>query len=58
MYEVEEDELDEINQPTELFTKPGKLDPTKLKDNETTPSKNHQDNGASLTHSTQPSTLY
>ena len=46
MHKVAKVELEDINQPTELSAQPDKLDPTDLADDETTPAKNHQDNGA------------
>ena len=55
MHEVAEDNIDDITQPTYLFTQPDKLDPTELAEDGTTLDENHQYNGASPRHVTQPS---
>ena len=55
MHEVTVVDLEDFTQPTELFAQPDEPDPTDLADEKITPVENHQDNGATTTHSTQPS---
>ena len=58
MHGVAEVDIYEITQPTELFSHPNKLNPMDLANNKTTPAENHQDNGTSPPHGTQPSSLH
>ena len=55
MHKVAEVNLEEITQPTELFNQPDDLNPTEIAGIEITPDENHQENGASPSHITQPS---
>ena len=55
MHEVAEDNIDDIAQPTYLFTQPDELDPKELANDGTTMDENHQYNGASPRNVTQPS---
>ena len=55
MHEVTEEEIDAIVWPTVLFIQPSEIKSTELPDAETTPTKNHWDNGASLALEIQPS---
>ena len=41
IHEVAKYELDDITQPTEIFTNTNKLDPTEIDDNKTTSAENH-----------------
>ena len=52
MHEVAEDNIDDITQPTYLFTQPDNLDPTELAEDGTTLDEKHQYNGASPQHVT------
>ena len=55
MQEVAEDNIDDITQPTDLFTHPDELDPTELAEDGTNLDENHQNNGASPPYVIQPS---
>ena len=55
MQEVAEDNIDDITQPTDLFTHPNELDPTELAKDGTTLDENHQNNGAFPPYVIQPS---
>ena len=55
MHEVANVDLEETNQPTEIFYQTNNIYPMELANYETTPANIHQDNGASPPHSTQTS---
>ena len=53
MHEVANVDLEETNQPTEIFYQTNNIYPMELANYETTPANIHQDNGASPPQSTQ-----
>ena len=46
--------LEEFSQPMKLFTQPKEVEPKEISNDETTPAKNHQDNGDTPLHINQP----
>ena len=57
MHEVSEEDIGGITQPMDLFTQLDKLNNKLITNDRTIPAENHQDNGASSPHDTQPSLL-